>query len=155
MDKYEDQAKHNIAEVCAASISLDDLRSLSEDASEATGPLFSSSTKLTYGSIHGSPRLRSNLADLYSAKTSKTFHADNIIITPGAITANLLVFYAFIRKGDHVIVHYPTYQQLYEIPASLAAEVSLWRSKEDEGWSLDIEELKGLIRPNTRMIVIK
>lgn len=81
--------------------------------------------------------------------------ADNILITPGAIAANHLVFYALIGPGDHVICHYPTYQQLYEIPESLGAEVDLWKAKFENKWIPDLEELKKLLKPNTKMIVIK
>ena len=149
MDTHENHAKYNIAETCVASISLDDLRDLSEDKSSE---IWSSSTKLTYGTIRGSEKLRTNLANRYSAK--KPFRADNILITPGAIAANMTVFYGLIGKGDHVICHYPTYQQLYEAPKRLGAEVDYWRSEESRSWQLDIEELKSLIRPNTRMIII-
>ena len=149
MDKHENNAKNNIAETCVASISLEDLKSLSEDKHSE---IWSSSTKLTYGAIRGSEKLRTNLANLYSAK--KPLQAENILITPGAIAANLIVFYGLIGRGDHVICHYPTYQQLYEIPRSLGAEVDHWKAREDKKWQLDIEELKSLLRPNTKMIII-
>ena len=152
MDTYENTAKYNIAETCAASISVDQLRELSEDRSTE---IWSPSTVLTYGPIRGSEKLRSNLASLYSPKAPAPLDPDHVLITPGAIAANLTVFYGLIGKGDHVICHYPTYQQLYEVPASLGAEVSLWRARGERKWQLDIEELKGIIRPNTKMIIIK
>lgn len=149
MDNYETNSQFNIAETCVASISLDDLKDLSDDK---TSQIWSPATKLAYGSIRGSQKLRSNLANLYSAK--RPLPAENILITPGAIAANLIAFYGLIGKGDHVICHYPTYQQLYEVPKSLGAEVDFWQAKEDRKWQLDIEELKTLIRPNTKMIII-
>ncbi len=152
MDTYETTAKLNIAETCAASISLEKLKELSEDKSTE---IWDHSTVLTYGPIRGSEKLRSNLANLYSSKAPSPLYPEHVLITPGAIAANLTVFYGLIGKGDHVVCHYPTYQQLYEVPASLGAEVSLWRAREDNKWQLDVEELKGLIRPNTKMIIIK
>lgn len=149
MDKHEDNAKYNIAETCVASISIEELKSLAEDKESE---IWSSSTKLTYGTIRGSEKLRGTLANLYSAK--KPLRPDSVLITPGAIAANMTVFYGLIGKGDHVICHYPVYQQLYEVPKSLGAEVDLWHSREDRKWQLGIEDLKGLIRPNTKMIII-
>ncbi|KAK4697436.1 hypothetical protein P7C71_g630, partial [Lecanoromycetidae sp. Uapishka_2] len=149
MDKYELEAKYNVAETCVASISLDDLKGLSEDKDSE---IWSSSTKLTYGAIRGSEKLRKNLAQLYSAK--KPMSVDDVLITPGAIAANMTAFYGLIGNGDHVICHYPTYQQLFEIPKILGAEVDFWRAREEKNWQLEIEELKALIRPNTKMIVI-
>ena len=154
MDKYELTAKYNIAETCCASVSVDDLRALSEDKeSDPLGQL--QSTKLTYGAIRGSDKLRETLSNLYSVKTPARLPKEDILITSGAIQANFLVLYSLVGPGDHVICHYPTYQQLYSVPASLGAEVSLWKSNEANEWQLDIEELKGLIRPNTKMIIIK
>ncbi len=152
MDKYETTAKYNIAETCAASISINDLQDLSEDRNSTQ--LWDLSTKLTYGTIRGSLPLRTNLANLYSSKAPKRFEPSDIIIAPGAIAANMMLYHGLLSKGDHVICHYPTYQQLYEIPTSLGAEVSFWKAGESRKWQLDIEDLNPLIRPNTKMIII-
>lgn len=153
MDKYETTpGVLNIAETCAASISVDDLVALSEDRN-AEHPL-KTSTKLTYGPIRGSDALRSRLASLYSARSPNPHPKDNILITPGAIAANFLVFYTLIGPGDHVICVYPTYQQLYSVPASLGAEVSLWKLRKENNYVPDVEELKTLVKENTKMIII-
>ena len=155
MDRYETTATYNIAETCSASVSLDDLKHICEDKSINPLSTALSATKLTYGPSRGSEQLRTTLADLYSAKTPTPLPADNVLITTGAILANFILLYTLVGPGDHVICHYPTYQQLYSVPASLGAEVSLWRSREEDGWKLDVEELESLIRPNTKLIILK
>lgn len=164
MDDYETTATYNIAETCCSSISLADLQNLSSEQSDpnnpdSTSPFFSASTKLTYGAIRGSETLRGHLSRLYSVKTPTVLPPDNVLITSGAIQGNFLLHYALVQPGDHVIVHYPTYQQLYSVSESIGAEVSLWKAKESDsdenGWVLDTEELNGLIRPNTKLIVLK
>lgn len=152
MDKYETSAKYNIAETCCASISVNELLELAERKPEE---LLDLSTALTYGEIRGSTKLRENLARLYSTKVGTPLPAENILIQPGAIAANFLVFYSLVGPGDHVICHYPTYQQLYSVPASLGAEVDLWKALPENEWVPDVEELKRLIKPNTKLIVIK
>ncbi|KAL4804815.1 hypothetical protein BDV18DRAFT_153152 [Aspergillus unguis] len=153
MDKYETAAKYNVAESCSASLSVRELQELSED--QSVHPLDDAlGRKLTYGAIRGSEQLRTTLANLYSVRTPSPLPADNILATPGAIHANFLLLYTLLGPGDHVICHYPTYQQLYSVPASLGADVSLWKSKEAEGWKLDLEELKKLIQPNTKLIIL-
>lgn len=153
MDEYETKCKYNVAETCCASISLDQLHELSDDKSgSAVLPL---SKKLDYGAIRGSDALRTNLSRLYSSKVGTPLPAGNILITTGAISANHLVFYSLVGPGDHVICHYPTYQQLYEIPKSLGAEVDLWHARVEKDWMLDVEDLKAMIKPNTKLIVIK
>ena len=149
---HETTARYNIAETCCDSISIEDLQNISENKA---GTVLPSSIKLTYGSIRGSEKLRANLARLYSAKAAVPLPTDNLLVTPGAIAANFLVLYALIGKDDHVICHYPTYQQLFSVPESLGAEVSLWKAREERKWQLDVEELKGLVRPNTKMIIVK
>ncbi|MCL2858955.1 MAG: aminotransferase, partial [Streptococcaceae bacterium] len=78
----------------------------------------------------------------------------NILATNGATGANHLALYSMIESGDHVIAEYPSYQQLYDIPRSLGAEVELWHIYEDEEWYPRLEELRQLIRPNTKMICL-
>ena len=152
MDTYETTAKYNIAETCCASMSVNELREISE--SKATD-VVDLSTVLTYGEIRGNEKLRSNLARLYSSKVGTPLPPDNILIQPGAIASNFLVFYALVGPGDHVICHYPTYQQLYDVPASLGAEVDLWKASPHKQWEPDFEELKGLIKSNTKLIILK
>jgi aspartate/methionine/tyrosine aminotransferase len=155
MDKYETTAKYNLAETCCASISIDELLSLSENKTLQASDILSTSLVQNYGEIRGSIKLRENLSRLYSAKVGTPLSTDNILITPGAIAANHLVLYSLLKPGDHVICQYPTYQQLYSIPESLGAEVSLWKCKAEEKWLPSIEELEGLIKENTELIIIK
>ncbi|KAI9689000.1 MAG: hypothetical protein M1822_000737 [Bathelium mastoideum] len=109
---------------------------------------------MLYGAIPGSDALRSNLARLYSTKVGTPLHKDNIRITPGGIAANQLVLYSLAGPGDHVISHYPTYQQLYSYPASLGAEVDLWKARPEKGWIPEIEDLRKMVRTNTKLIII-
>ena len=69
--------------------------------------------------------------------------------------ANHLIFYALIGPGDHVICHYPTYQQLFATPRSLGAELDLWKSDPDKGWAPDLEDLEKMVKDNTKLIIIK
>ncbi|KAF1938631.1 PLP-dependent transferase [Clathrospora elynae] len=151
MDAYETKCKYNIAETCCASISIDQLRELCDNKDRQ---VFDTSKILDYGAIRGSDDLRNNLARLYSAKVTTPLSPDSILTTPGAIQANYLTAYALVGPGDHVICHYPTYQSLYEIPSQLGAEVDLWKAKPENGWVPAIDDLKSLIKPNTKLIVI-
>ncbi len=153
MDKYETTpGVINISETCAASVSVNELQDLCEDKSMPS-PL-DPELCLTYGPIRGSDKLRQRLADLYSVRTASPLPKENVLITAGAIQANFLSLYKLVRKGDHVVCMYPTYQQLYTVPTSLGAEVSLWKLKESKDYVPQIEDLESLIRPNTKMIIV-
>ena len=103
--------------------------------------------------MKGGHAVRENLAGLYSARGSSVDKED-ILITNAAVDANNIVLSALIGPDDHVICHYPTYEQLYQIPKSLGAEVSLWKTDASKKWQLDIDELKSMVKGNTKMIII-
>ncbi|KAL3451744.1 aspartate/tyrosine/aromatic aminotransferase [Aspergillus insuetus] len=156
MDQHETWAKHNLAETCCASLSLESLAALSGNSpATALGQMLDTNQAQVYGDIRGSPALRSRIAALYDSE-GRDVSADHVLVANGAIQSNFLALYTQVWPGDHVIVHYPTYQQLYSVPESLGAEVSLWKAKEgvQGGWGVDVEELGRLIRPNTKMIVL-
>lgn len=149
MDKYETTpGVLNIAETCAASVSIDDLINMSTETI-TTSPL-NTKVKLTYGPIRGSQTLRERVASHCSTQEEHVT-ADDILITQGAIGANFLTLYTLIGPGDHVICVYPTYQQLYEIPRSVGAEVSLWRLKPEDSFVPNLDDLQGLIQDNTKV----
>ncbi|KAL2158007.1 hypothetical protein VTH06DRAFT_4817 [Thermothelomyces fergusii] len=156
MDRYETTpGVINIAETCCASVSLDDLVRMCEDK-DAPGPLSLSSRKLTYGAILGSETLRQRIAALQAdrAPDVEPLPSENVLVTQGAIGANFLTLYTLVGPGDHVVCVYPTYQQLYAVPKSLGAEVSLWKLKAERGYVPDVSELEGLVKDNTKMIIL-
>ncbi|KAI1652982.1 PLP-dependent transferase [Daldinia decipiens] len=159
MDKYEiTPGVLNIAETCCSSISIDQLKQFNSDQQSDVHPLIDFSKPMTYGPIRGSDELRRNIIAMYNEDDTRTTVAplstENVIVTQGAISANHLVFYSLVGPGDHVVCVLPTYQQLYSIPESLGAEVSLWKLRPENGYIPDVAELDTLIRDNTKMIVI-
>lgn len=148
MDKYETvPGVLNIAETCAASVSIDELVQLHNGKEN----VLDVSRKMTYGAIRGSDELRQRVADLLSRGAESPLPAENVVATQGAILANFLLFYTLVAPGDHVVCVYPTYQQLYAVPKSLGAEVSLWKLKREKGYVPDVGELEGLVKSNTKV----
>jgi DNA-binding transcriptional MocR family regulator len=151
MDAYETTpGVLNVAETCAASVSIDDLVAMS--SGPAKNPI-DTSTKLTYGAIPGSQTLRERIA-AHCSTEGVQLAPEDVIVTQGAIGANFLALYTLIGPGDHVICVYPTYQQLYDTPRSLGAEVTLWKLKKENGFVPDVDELAGLIKPNTKVCIV-
>lgn len=148
LNEWETQAVYDIAGSSIASLTLEEVLSLGGQSQEAMlADLMKK--KLNYGWIEGSPAFKAEVAKLY-----QTVAPSQILQTNGATGANHLAVYALIEPGDHVISLYPTYQQLTDIPKSLGAEVSYWRIREDRDWLPDLDDLRRLIRPNTKMICI-
>lgn len=154
MNEYETTpGAINTAETCVASVSINDLFDLSLDKTSSNPINFG--TKLLYGPIRGSTELRERVAGLYNSGPSGSptgnVDADDILITQGAIGANFLLLYTLINPGDHVICVYPTYQQLYSLPESIGAEVSLWKLTPDNGNVPDVSALETLAKSNTKV----
>ncbi|KAJ0343567.1 hypothetical protein COL154_003855 [Colletotrichum chrysophilum] len=143
----------NLAETCCESVSIQELTQLCSDPT-VPGPLDIATRRLTYGAIYGSEETRQNIANLYRDEASEDLPSDQVVVTQGAIVANFLHLYSLVGPGDHVICIYPTYQQLYEVPKSLGAEISLWKTKPENRYIPDVKELEGLVQKNTKMIII-
>ena len=148
MNAWEVGAKYNIAETCVDSVSIDELFELLGENKDAFLQEFCS-RRLTYGDIEGAPAFKKGICKLY-----KTISPDDIVPTPGATGANHHVFYSLIEPGDRVISIMPTYQQLYSIPESYGADLQIVNLSKDNGYLPDIEEIKKLAVPGTKMICI-
>lgn len=145
MNRYEETCRYNLAETCVSSLTTGELLALSGRRDEVFSEL--EATKLSYGPIPGSPRLRGLVAGLYQRQD-----AGNVLVTHGAIGANALAHETLVEPGDHVISVLPTYQQHYAIPASYRAEVDELWLREQDGWLPDLDRLRSLIRPSTKLI---
>ncbi len=149
MNAHETTATWNTAETCVDSFTLDELLELSGDGDEVLRRL--RATRLDYGHINGSPRLRAAIAALYGERTS----ADNILVANGAIGANFLVLFALTEPGTRVVVAEPTYQQHFSVPEAIGADVQPLRLREENGYLPDPDELRALTaEANTSLIVI-
>lgn len=116
--------------------------------------IFNPDLKLDYGPFEGSQELRSRIAAAH-ANGEGQLDGSNVIVTPGSIMANYLLLQTICKPNDHVICQYPVYPQLYLVPQASSVDVTLWAMKEELGWLPDINELAGLVRPNTKAIILK
>lgn len=148
MNAWEVGAKYNIAETCVDSISMNELFELTgEDKTEFLNRLCA--RRLSYGDIEGLPEFRKGVCGLY-----KTLNIENIVPTHGASGANHHVFYSLISPGDRVVSIMPTYQQLYSIPESYGADVQILHLSKENNYLPDLEKLRRLVKPKTKMICI-
>lgn len=139
MNAYENDCTHNLAETCVCSLTVEELLALSGRREETLEQLVQ--TRLTYGDIEGSPRLRGAVAGLY-----RGIAPEQVTITNGAIGANALTMLTLVEPGDRVISVLPTYQQHYSIPESIGAAVDILQLREENGWLPDPEELRELVK---------
>ncbi len=143
-------AKHEFSTeylLCASdceSMPVADLLAMEEGAAEEFQKVW-----LGYTESQGSPTLRNEICKIY-----ETIESEDILVHTGAEEAILLFMLAAFQEGDHVIVHSPGYQSLAEAARGTGCDVSLWRAREEYGWSLDLDDLHRLLRKNTRAIIV-
>lgn len=147
MNRYETKCELNIAETCVESLTVEELLELSGKKDTILSELLP--MKLTYGAIEGSDRLRGLIAGLYEKQSR-----ENVVTTHGAIGANALVHETLVEPGDRVISVLPTYQQHYSIPESYGADVQILRLTEATEFLPDLDKLKELATPGTKLIAI-
>lgn len=149
LNVWEKSATWDIAQSTISSLTMGELRALDEQDG-ATFYERLDREKMNYGWIEGSPEFKAEVAKLYRREVNP----DHILQTNGCTGANLNAIMAVVEPGDHVIAEWPTYAPLYEIPRTLGAEVEYWELREELGWKPDIEQLKHLVHPNTKLICI-
>lgn len=147
MNEWETRCELNLAETCVESLTVGGLLELAGRNDTDLSELLA--MKMTYGEIRGSERLRRAIAALYERQMP-----DNVITAHGTIGANMLVHRALVERGDRVVAVVPTYQQHYSIPASIGAEVHHLKLREEDGFLPDLDALRALAVPGTRLIAI-
>jgi aspartate/methionine/tyrosine aminotransferase len=147
MNEWENHCTYNLAETCVASITIDELLQISGRNSDDLSELLP--MKMSYGAIEGSTRLRSAISALYD-----TQEICNITVSHGTIAANTLVHKSLVSRGDRVVSIVPTYQQHYSIPASIEADVQMLRLCAEDGFLPDLDALRSLVTPGTRLIAL-
>ena len=142
--KYEFTARYLLCSSDCESLSVGDLLALEPGSEEALQRHW-----LGYTESVGAPSLRQEIAHIYT-----TVQPGQVLVHSGAEEAIFLFMHAVLQPGDHVIVHWPCYQSLFEVAKSADAEVTFWEARESTRWVLDLDELKRLLKPNTRAVVV-
>lgn len=148
LNVWENDATLDIAQSTIASLTLEELIEIGGKTKEE---FFCKllTKKMNYGWIEGSPEFKKEVSKLYRNVTP-----DMVLQTNGCTGANFLAIFSLIEPGDHVIAMHPSYQQLYDLPRGLGADVDYWEISEENHWLPSLDELRSMIRDNTKMICI-
>ncbi len=142
--KYEFNTEYLLCSSDCESMSIADLLSLEPDADTRF-----QQTWLGYTESQGGLKLRQAICGLY-----ETMQPEQVLVHAGAQEAIFVFMHAMLEQGDHIIVHSPGYQSLAEIARAIGCDVSPWMAREENAWALDLDELRHLMRTNTRAIVV-
>jgi aspartate/methionine/tyrosine aminotransferase len=102
-----------------------------------------------YTESSGAPELREAIAALYERAG-----ADDVIVCSCAEEGIFLLYHALLAAGDHAIVETPCYESALELARSTGAKVSEWRRTFADGWAHDLEALRSMVGPASRVLYV-
>ena len=103
---------------------------------------------LHYIETTGTAPLRAAVAATYQG-----VQPEDILAFAGAEEGIFCAMHALLERHDHAIVVTPNYQSSEELPRALCATSGVALDA-DDNWSLDLEQVKAAIRPNTKLIAV-
>jgi len=142
--RYEFSARYLLCGSDCESLPVEDLLALEPEAEEGLKHLW-----LGYTESPGAPSLRVAISRIYTS-----IRPEDVLVHSGAEEAIFLFMHAVLAPGDHVVVHWPCYQSLFEVARSIGCAVDRWEARPENGWALDLDELRRLLRPTTKAVVV-
>ncbi|MHA2245695.1 MAG: aminotransferase class I/II-fold pyridoxal phosphate-dependent enzyme [Candidatus Hodarchaeales archaeon] len=139
---WENRVKYNLTESGVHPYNISELL----DEGEINELL---SVRLGYGQTNGSIELREAISRLYPGTD-----LDNVLVTNGSSEANFIGIWSNLEPADELILMLPNYMQIWGIAHSFGITVKPFYLKEELNWQPDIEELRALISPRTKMIAV-
>ncbi|MFI1400450.1 capreomycidine synthase [Streptomyces sp. NPDC020681] len=98
---------------------------------------------------YGGPGLRTALADRFGDGDP-----DRVMSTHGSTEGIFLVMNALLGPGDEIVVIDPGYHSLWSVAESIGCSIKRWRLRPEDGFTPDLDALRPLITPRTRMVVV-
>ncbi len=98
--------------------------------------------------------LREAVAEDFSKRRNVNVKPENVVIAPGGKPVIIFTLLALINPGEEVIYPnpgYPIYESVIDFIGAKAVPIKM---REERDFRLDVDELKSLVTPKTKMIVI-
>jgi aspartate/methionine/tyrosine aminotransferase len=145
LGRWEFAARYHLTASDAETLTIRELLNLaSPDDREAFDEL-----ALGYTSTWGSDRLREAVAGTYVG-----LGPEHVLIFAGAEEAIFWTMIELVGPGEHAIITVPNYQSMESVVLASGADVSALVLRADQAWGFDIDEVRRLLRPNTRLIAV-
>lgn len=107
-----------------------------------------------YTPSNGILPLRESIARYMSRTRGLEFHPDEVVMTPGGKPIMFYAIIALVDEGDEVIYPnpgFPIYESMIKFMGGKPVPIPL---KEDKGFAFDPEDLKKLITPKTKLLIM-
>lgn len=107
-----------------------------------------------YTPTPGIPALREAVAKISSQYSAEPYDASDVVIVPGGKPVMFYMLNALIDEGDEVIVPNPSYPIYGSVTEYLGGKMVPIQLREDRDFNFTAEDLKALITPKTKMIIL-
>ena len=107
-----------------------------------------------YGPSAGLPELRQTIAEYVSKTRRVNVSSEEVVVVPGGKPIIFFTMLALVDAGDEVIYPnpgFPIYESMINYAGGKAVPIKL---REERDFSLDVDELAGLINDRTRLIIL-
>ncbi|RKY16574.1 MAG: pyridoxal phosphate-dependent aminotransferase [Planctomycetota bacterium] len=107
-----------------------------------------------YAPAAGVPAFREAIAADFGRRRGVEVSPDHVVVTPGAKPIMAFAMMALVGSGDEVIVPdpgFPIYESMVRFMGATPVPISL---RERNDFRLDLDELRALVSPRTRVLVL-
>jgi aspartate/methionine/tyrosine aminotransferase len=144
LDTYEHEIEFNLAASTGPSWTLNEILSLATDEERQ---LFLNH-KVVYSRPAGAEGLRAAIADM------QRVDVETVQVVTGASEALLVLMWLAAEPDANVILPQPGFTTFSALPESLRIESRYYAVRKENGFTIDIEEIKRLTDRNTKLVLI-
>ena len=114
---------------------------------------------LTEGRVHytsnfGCMEVRQAIADKLKRENNIDYKPGEVLVTVGLSEAVIAVLATILNRGDEILVPDPVWLNYMNVPNLLGAKPVTYSLKEENGFQMDLDEVRSKITPRTKAVVI-
>jgi aspartate/methionine/tyrosine aminotransferase len=144
LDQYEHDIEFNLAASTGPTWTVNDILALADDE---TRHRFLNH-KLVYSRPAGADSLRQAIAEMQDVPV------DSVQVVTGASEALVALMWLAAEPGANVIIPLPGFTTFSALPESLGLETRFYRVRRENGFGIDLDEIKRLADANTKLILV-
>jgi aspartate/methionine/tyrosine aminotransferase len=144
LDAYEHGIEFNLAASTGPSWTLNEILNLAKDEERERFL----NHKVVYGRPAGAKGLRSAIAEMHGVE------AEAVQVVTGASEALLILMWLAAEPGANVILPQLGFTTFSALPDSLRLETRYYAVRKENGFRIDVEEVKKLADRNTKLILV-
>jgi aspartate/methionine/tyrosine aminotransferase len=144
LDQYEHDIEFNLAASTGPAWTVNDILALADD--EARHRFLNH--KLVYSHPAGADSLREAIAEMQHVPV------EAVQIVTGASEAIVALMWLAAEPGANVIIPLPGFTTFSALPQSLGLETRFYRVRRENGFRIDLDEIKRLADAKTRLILV-